>query len=71
MKGASPRRIPTRWTLTTPLERRPCGIRENLVPRTIYFPPRWLERVEACGPGALNELITLALTEFEKKGCFR
>ena len=68
MKSTATPRTPIRWTLTAPAELRPSGIRENLVPRTIYFPPGWLARIEARGPGALNELITLALTEFVSKG---
>ncbi len=68
MKGTPSRRQPTRWTLTDAAALRPSGIRQNLVPRTIYFPPGWLARIESRGPGALNELITLALAEFTSKG---
>ncbi len=64
---------PTAITLTViedppPNNRRSSAVSPDLVPRTIYFPPKWLARVEAQGPGALITLLTVALSAQESKG---
>lgn len=49
-------------------DRRSSAISPDLVPRTIYFPPKWLARIEAQGPGALIEVLTIALSSHQPKG---
>lgn len=46
---------------------KPSTIRNGLTARTIYFPTGFLERIET-RPGALVELLTLALTAYTKGG---
>ena len=43
-------------------------IRSGLIPRVIYFPEGWLERIESRGPGSLVDLLTIALSEHQAKG---
>lgn len=45
---------------------RPPTVRSGLIPRVIYFPAGWLQRVESRGPGALIELLTVALSNTTK-----
>ncbi len=64
-KPPSRPRHPTRWTLAVPPQ--PAAIRAGLVPRVIYFPEGWLARIED-KPGALVEVITMALAAYQTKG---
>lgn len=68
MKSTTHRRRATRWTLASPAASGHSGIRSQLVPRTIYFPSNWLAQIESQGPGALIEVMTLAISEFTTKG---
>lgn len=45
----------------------PSAIRGGLVPRTIFFPAGFLERIET-QPGALVDLLTIALSSHLGKG---
>lgn len=49
-------------------DRRSSPVSPDLVPRTIYFPPKWLAHVEAQGPGALVALLTVVLSAHREKG---
>lgn len=57
-----------RTVFPSPDDRRSSAVSPDLIPRTIYFPPKWLARIEARGPGALIELLTVALSDHRSKG---
>ncbi len=54
--------------VSVPDGRKPSHVSPDLVPRVIYFPPKWLAQVEAQGPAALITLLTVALSATQSKG---
>ena len=68
MSTNSRRRVRHKPCQVSPDERRSSAVSADLVPRTIYFPRKWLARVEAQGPGALIALLTVALSAHQSKG---